>query len=96
MGNNFLHYSVLYWLNVLFQIHTLEARKNSLLMALETAKQKHFKDAITETEFRLSDTELRLAQMRKSKARVIDGSLLLIYVAQMRQKNLNMSLSLCV
>lgn len=51
------------------EIRNLEARKNSLLMALETAKQKNLRDDVAETEFRLSDTELRLAQMKKSKAR---------------------------
>jgi hypothetical protein len=40
-------------------------------MALETARQKNLRDAIAETEFRLSDSELRLAQLRKSKAQVI-------------------------
>ncbi|PNF31614.1 hypothetical protein B7P43_G17187 [Cryptotermes secundus] len=50
------------------EIRSLEARQNSLLMALETARQKNLRDAIAETEFRLIDTELRLAQMRKSKA----------------------------
>jgi hypothetical protein len=65
-------------------------------MALETAKQKNLRDAIAETEFRLGDTELRLAQMRKSKARVTDKSHSLIYVVQMRLKNLNISLFLCV
>jgi hypothetical protein len=63
---------VVYWLNVLFQIRNLEARQNSLLMALEAAKQKNLRDDIAKTEFRLSDTELRLSQMRKSKAQVTD------------------------
>jgi hypothetical protein len=65
-------------------------------MALETARQKNLKDAIAETEFRLSDTELRLAQMRKSKAQVTDKNHSLIYDVQMRLKNLNILLFLCV
>jgi hypothetical protein len=65
-------------------------------MTLETARQKNLRDIVAETEFRLSDTELRLAQMRKSKARVIDKSHSLIYVIQMRPKSLNISLFLHV
>jgi hypothetical protein len=65
-------------------------------MALETARQKNLRDAIADTEFRLSDTELRLAQMRKSKVRVIDKSHSLIYVIQMRLKSLKISLFLHV
>jgi phosphoribosyl-ATP pyrophosphohydrolase len=83
-------------LNILFQIRSLEARRNSLLMALETERQKNLRDAIAETEFRLGNTELRLAQMRKSKARVIDESYSLIYVIQIRLKTLNISLFLHV
>ncbi|KDR21193.1 uncharacterized protein LOC110828310 [Zootermopsis nevadensis] len=49
------------------EIRNLEARKNSLVMALETARQKNLTDTIAETEFKLGETELKLFQMKKSK-----------------------------
>jgi hypothetical protein len=40
-------------------------------MALETARQKNLTDTISETEFKLGETELKLIQMKKSKTQVI-------------------------
>jgi len=53
-------------------------------MALETAKQKDKKDAINETVFKLSEVEMKLSQLRKSKTQVTEGSCCLIYTVKMR------------
>jgi len=66
------------------QIRNLEARKNSLSMALETAKQKDKKDVIIETLFKLSEVETKLSQLRKSKTQVTEGNCCLNYSVKMR------------
>ena len=53
-------------------------------MALETAKQKVMKDVITETVSKLSEVEMKLSQLRKSKTQVTEGSCCLIYIVEMR------------
>jgi hypothetical protein len=71
------------WLSVFFQIRNLEARKNSLSMALETAKQKEKKDSVIETELKLGEVELKLSQLRRSKTQVTEGSCL-FYTVEIR------------
>jgi hypothetical protein len=53
-------------------------------MALETAKQKDKKADINETVFKLSEVEMKLSQLRKSKTQVTEGSCCLIYTVKMR------------
>jgi hypothetical protein len=52
-------------------------------MALETAKQKYKMDVIKETEFKLSEVEMKLSQLRRSKTQV-EGSCCLIYTVKIR------------
>jgi hypothetical protein len=53
-------------------------------MALETAEQKDKKDVITETLLKLSDVDMKLSQLRKSKTQVTEGRCCLIYTVKMR------------
>jgi hypothetical protein len=67
---------------LLFQIRYLEARKNSLTMALETARQKNLTKTINETEFKLAETEWKLLKMKKSKTQVIIDCCLLTHTSK--------------
>jgi hypothetical protein len=53
-------------------------------MALETAQRKDKKDVITETMLKLSEVEMKLSQLRRSKTQVTEGSCCLIYTVKMR------------
>jgi hypothetical protein len=52
-------------------------------MALETAKQKEKEDVFIQTVSKLSEVEIKLSKLRKSKAQVTEGSVL-IYAVKMR------------
>jgi hypothetical protein len=58
-------------------------------MALETARQKNLTDSISETEFKLGETEKKLFHMKRSKTQVTEGNCLLVYVTKLRLKNVS-------
>jgi len=53
-------------------------------MALETAVQKDKKDAVIGTLLKLSEVDMKLSQLSKSKTQVTEGSCCLNYTVKMR------------